>query len=551
VHLAFPTRRSVALLAASTVGLSTALLSAVGAASAATLPTLVFDTDPSNPADPPGTTVLTTGATFTVPAGYCSVDWVLTGAPGGMDTHGQHGAGGTEVDVTTPITGPQTYTFVLGAAGTDAGLSVGGTGGVGGHGANGTDGANDGSGYSGGGGGATTVDDAGALLLEAPGGNGYGAFAADGKGGGTVVTPAGTSPTTTPGGTAAAVRAVATPCPPSPPPPVPAAAPVVTSLQGGEQELSFELTKADSATVTGTEYSFDGGTTWTSVAAPSDDDRHYDGTITGLVSRHTYSVSFRFLTSGGPGDASAAKTAAPLGTAPTHLSAVVGGSSITISWDPPVDPTGVTGYQAVVLPGAEPQSDAGMVQCPAMGAGVHSCRLAVPAGTAYSVSVAALSPDPGVPAFLVSDVVPAPAAPAVVPAGDASLHSGTGPVPATLTAGQKLPLSGSGFAPGSTVSLYLYSTPTLLGTVLTDATGSFSTTVTLPAGLAPGAHHLVAVGVDASVNARVLRSDVTVPTPAGQLAWTGFEATPFALAGGLAVLLGIVLVVVPRRRRTA
>jgi LPXTG-motif cell wall-anchored protein len=101
------------------------------------------------------------------------------------------------------------------------------------------------------------------------------------------------------------------------------------------------------------------------------------------------------------------------------------------------------------------------------------------------------------------------------------------------------------------VSLYLNSTPTLLGTVTTDAQGKFATSVTIPANLAPGAHHLVSAGADPSGNMRYLRSDVTVTTPSGQLAWTGFETAPFVLAGVLAVLLGVGLVVVTRRRRTA
>ena len=112
-------------------------------------------------------------------------------------------------------------------------------------------------------------------------------------------------------------------------------------------------------------------------------------------------------------------------------------------------------------------------------------------------------------------------------------------------------LNGSGYAPNSTVSLYVYSTPTLLGTVTTTSTGSFSTSVTLPAGLAPGAHHLVSAGLDPSGAARYLRSDVTVTTASNQLAWTGFETLPFVGIGVLALVAGAALVVVTRKRRTA
>jgi hypothetical protein len=205
-----------------------------------------------------------------------------------------------------------------------------------------------------------------------------------------------------------------------------------------------------------------------------------------------------------------------------------------------------------------------MIPCPAMDATVHTCTVTVPTGRVYWVGVAAIGVGsdrdyPGMSAFLKVGAVPpaggpgtgAVSAPTAVPTGSGHLTSGTGPVPTTLTAGQSVPLSGSGYAPNSAVSLYVYSPRTLLLTVTTNAQGSFSTTVTIPADLAPGARQLVGAGVDGSGNPRYLRSDVTVTTPSGQLAWTGFEPMPFVLTGGLAVLLGIVLLVVGRRRRTA
>jgi LPXTG-motif cell wall-anchored protein len=69
--------------------------------------------------------------------------------------------------------------------------------------------------------------------------------------------------------------------------------------------------------------------------------------------------------------------------------------------------------------------------------------------------------------------------------------------------------------------------------------------------MAPGGHHLVAAGLDPAGHPRYLVSAVTLATPANQLAWTGFEATPFVVAGILAVLVGAALVLVTRRRRTS
>ena len=75
--------------------------------------------------------------------------------------------------------------------------------------------------------------------------------------------------------------------------------------------------------------------------------------------------------------------------------------------------------------------------------------------------------------------------------------------------------------------------------------------VTVPAGLAPGAHHLVRPASSPGQRALPASRAVTVAMPANQLAWTGFETLPVLGAGVLAVLLGAGLVVLGRRRRTA
>jgi hypothetical protein len=121
-----------------------------------------------------------------------------------------------------------------------------------------------------------------------------------------------------------------------------------------------------------------------------------------------------------------------------------------------------------------------------------------------------------------------------------------------VTAGRQVTLSGSGYLPGSSVDLYVYSTPVKLGTTTADAHGAFSATVALPENLAAGTHHLVAAGVDQGGSPRYLVLAVTV---AGEraaitagLASTG--AAPLPLLGGAAVLLlaGTTLVLLGRRR---
>jgi len=137
-----------------------------------------------------------------------------------------------------------------------------------------------------------------------------------------------------------------------------------------------------------------------------------------------------------------------------------------------------------------------------------------------------------------------------------------------LRAGQQVVVSGYDFLPGSTVNVYVYSTPRLLGSVTVDAQGAFSTTVTLPADLADGTHHLVASGVDGNGNPKYLVVEVSVTggvagvepaaasgastgmgTGGSTLAYTGFEPLPWLTLGGVLLVTGSALVVAGRRRR--
>jgi titin len=109
-------------------------------------------------------------------------------------------------------------------------------------------------------------------------------------------------------------------------------------------------------------------------------------------------------------------------------------------------------------------------------------------------------------------------------------------------------ISGSGYAPNSTVTLAIYSTPQVLTTVVTDASGNFTATVTVPAGLAAGNHTLVASGVDSSGNVRYVNLAVTVSgSGAATLAYTGADVALPAIGGLAAVALGAGLIVVRRR----
>ena len=154
----------------------------------------------------------------------------------------------------------------------------------------------------------------------------------------------------------------------------------------------------------------------------------------------------------------------------------------------------------------------------------------------------------------VSGTTAAPQVPAQVPSTALTLTTDKGTI-TKATPGQKITIVGTGFLPYSTATVIIYSDPIVLGTVTTDANGNFSREVEVPATLAAGQHHLVASGVAPDGTERFLRMDVTVAAASAttgaqgeELAWTGFEATPWVLGGVGAVLLGAVTLLVARRR---
>ena len=64
-----------------------------------------------------------------------------------------------------------------------------------------------------------------------------------------------------------------------------------------------------------------------------------------------------------------------------------------------------------------------------------------------------------------------------------------------LTAGGTLPVGGSGYAPGTDATVYLMSTPALLGVLPITAQGTLQGTLTLPTGMSPGSHTLQVNGL--------------------------------------------------------
>lgn len=131
-----------------------------------------------------------------------------------------------------------------------------------------------------------------------------------------------------------------------------------------------------------------------------------------------------------------------------------------------------------------------------------------------------------------------------------------GVTPSTATAGQDVTVFGSGFPGQRPLDVLLFSSPVLLGRVVTDASGRFRVTLNVPADTPPGSHRLVAAvpgGVQAETTLVVTGPVGTVTTTrSGPLARTGDDLADIVrFAVGLLVaglLVGGVLLPEVRRR---
>jgi hypothetical protein len=203
-----------------------------------------------------------------------------------------------------------------------------------------------------------------------------------------------------------------------------------------------------------------------------------------------------------------------------------------VSWSAPAsNGVAVTGYRAAASPGP--------ANCTA-GPSETSCVIGAEAGTAYTISVTALSAVGSSPASSPSgSVVPlAPVVSSTPPVTNLPLDTGDGPI-SSAEPGEALVVKGSGYAPYSSVTITIYSSPQVLATVQADGQGAFEQSVTVPEGLPTGTHSFVAAGVDKNGNVRALRLDVTVATASssGTLPITG-PTVIWLIVGGFALTVG-------------
>ncbi|MBT8226618.1 MAG: hypothetical protein HKP61_07375, partial [Dactylosporangium sp.] len=264
------------------------------------------------------------------------------------------------------------------------------------------------------------------------------------------------------------------------------------------------------------------------------------GAVTGLTNGITYQVRVRAVNAAGQSPASdAASVVAGAPLAPTQATAAAGTSSITATWTaPPANGVTITGYTVVAEPGP--------ATCTTTGA--LSCVLGAVAGTSYTITVTATASGVDSPPSSASSAV-VPVAPGVAdtpPETDLSLIVDQG---GTIAPGQAVTVHGSGFAAHSTVVVTVYSTPIALGRVVTDATGSFTTIVRLPARLADGQHTLVAAGVDLNGASHTMKLGIAVQASGGSLVSTGSNVIGIMMTGLASITIGAVLCLPGLRRR--
>ena len=116
--------------------------------------------------------------------------------------------------------------------------------------------------------------------------------------------------------------------------------------------------------------------------------------------------------------------------------------------------------------------------------------------------------------------------------------------PASAVAGATISLTGDGYQPNEPLEIWLLSTPVQLTTLTADAQGAFTTTVTIPANVTPGAHTLEIRGAQSPTFAQSFTVFAALPA-------TGPDpsAGPIGVAALLLTGAGVGLVLITRRRR--
>lgn len=318
--------------------------------------------------------------------------------------------------------------------------------------------------------------------------------------------------------------------------------PVITTAAPGAGQVVVTWTPgaANGTTVTGFTASSETGQTCTSANATT-----YTCTVTGLTDGTQY--SFTVVANAAVDSAPSTSVAATPSTAPgaPTVTATAGTSQIDVSWTAGTAGSGIAGYTVTASPGE--------ASCE-VGPTATGCVLGGTAGTAYTVSVVAKGAygRNSTPATSSSVTPTAPPVPATPPTANAELSTSGGKI-SSVRPGQQVTVVGTGFAPHSSVTVTVYSDPKVLGSAVADAAGNITLPVTVPADLDPGAHRLVAIGVDGNGNSYALALAVSVPGGGGSggLPVTGAAVLLLVVAGLSMLTTGAGLRLIGRGRLAA
>ncbi|WP_433199445.1 fibronectin type III domain-containing protein [Dactylosporangium sp. CS-047395] len=229
-------------------------------------------------------------------------------------------------------------------------------------------------------------------------------------------------------------------------------------------------------------------------------------TITGLSNGTAYTVQVAANGTGDTGDSPwvsappATPSKAP--AAPSHVTAAARIEAIWVGWTAGDPGTGIAKFRATA------SGHGTTMSCEAVASATGCAITGLTPGTEYEVRVQALgqygrdsewsAASTATPASL---TLPADVPPS---AGHVDSSSGTDVAP-----GEMITISGTGYAPHTTITVVIYSAPQTLATATTDGGGAFSVAVTVPAGYT-GQHTLVASGVDSNGTARYLTLGVDI-----------------------------------------
>jgi len=113
-----------------------------------------------------------------------------------------------------------------------------------------------------------------------------------------------------------------------------------------------------------------------------------------------------------------------------------------------------------------------------------------------------------------------------------------------LSEGDQIQVEASGFAPNSDVEVWLFSTPTLLGTVTVNAQGTATATFPLPRGADSGNHRVALNGMNVSGEDASFAVGIVIGSSSGGVSTAGKVLISIPIAA--AVLFALVI---PARRR--